>query len=76
MALIKCPDCGNEVSEQAPTCPNCGRPLEDVSPKTQNVRGGKGEGCFLQTLNAGCIITFIIIGLIILLVIFSGIMAQ
>jgi len=25
MALIKCPDCGKEFSEQAPTCPQCGR---------------------------------------------------
>lgn len=26
MALIKCPDCGKEFSDQAPACPNCGRP--------------------------------------------------
>lgn len=26
MALIKCPDCGNEVSENAPACPHCGNP--------------------------------------------------
>lgn len=26
MALIKCPDCGKEFSDQAPSCPNCGRP--------------------------------------------------
>jgi predicted amidophosphoribosyltransferase len=28
MALVKCPDCGREVSDQAPTCPQCGRPLK------------------------------------------------
>ena len=27
MALIKCPDCGKEVSDVAPACPNCGRPI-------------------------------------------------
>ncbi len=27
MALVKCPDCGKEVSDQAPACPNCGRPI-------------------------------------------------
>jgi len=27
MALVKCPDCGREVSDQAPSCPNCGRPM-------------------------------------------------
>lgn len=26
MALIKCPDCAKEFSDQAPACPNCGRP--------------------------------------------------
>jgi hypothetical protein len=24
--LIKCPDCGSEVSKQAKECPNCGSP--------------------------------------------------
>lgn len=27
MSLIKCPDCGKEVSDKAPVCPNCGRPI-------------------------------------------------
>lgn len=26
--LIKCPDCGQEVSSKATECPNCGRPTE------------------------------------------------
>lgn len=26
MALIKCSDCGKEISDSAPTCPNCGKP--------------------------------------------------
>jgi len=25
--LIKCPECGKEVSDKAPTCPNCGVPI-------------------------------------------------
>ena len=29
MALIKCPDCGKEVSDIAEACPNCGRPIKD-----------------------------------------------
>ena len=24
MAIIKCPECGHSVSDQAPTCPSCG----------------------------------------------------
>ena len=26
MALIKCPECGREISDQAKACPNCGIP--------------------------------------------------
>ncbi len=26
MALVTCPDCGTQISGEAPTCPNCGRP--------------------------------------------------
>ena len=31
MALIKCAECGHEISEQATTCPSCGHP--NVPPK-------------------------------------------
>lgn len=27
MALIKCPECGKEVSSKAQSCPNCGNPF-------------------------------------------------
>lgn len=30
MALIKCPDCGREVSDKANACPNCGCPLSEM----------------------------------------------
>lgn len=33
MALIKCPECGKEVSDQAASCPNCGTPLNTASSK-------------------------------------------
>src|SRR2546425_5569619 len=26
MALITCPDCRKQISDQAPACPSCGRP--------------------------------------------------
>jgi len=28
MSLVKCSECGKEVSEQAKTCPNCGNPIK------------------------------------------------
>jgi uncharacterized membrane protein YvbJ len=28
MSLVTCPDCGKQVSEQAPSCIHCGRPLK------------------------------------------------
>lgn len=28
MALIRCPECGREISSQAPACPSCGYPLQ------------------------------------------------
>jgi endogenous inhibitor of DNA gyrase (YacG/DUF329 family) len=27
MSLIKCPECGNKISEHAESCPSCGRPM-------------------------------------------------
>lgn len=31
MALITCPDCGKEFSNQAAACPNCGRPVKEFN---------------------------------------------
>ena len=28
MAMIKCPECGNMISDKAPTCIHCGAPLQ------------------------------------------------
>ena len=30
MALIKCPECGREISSTATECPNCGFPIEEL----------------------------------------------
>ena len=68
MALINCPECQKQVSEHSINCPNCGYPINQLEKKTVV----KGEGCFLQTLNLGCLIFSIIIGLAIL---FSLVMA-
>lgn len=28
MAIIKCPECGKEISDKAKQCPSCGYPIE------------------------------------------------
>lgn len=33
MALIKCPECGKEISSKADKCPNCGCPVDDIIQK-------------------------------------------
>ena len=33
MALINCPECGKEISDEAKTCPNCGKPLKKPKEK-------------------------------------------
>lgn len=32
MALIKCPECSREVSQEAFACPGCGKPLRSPFP--------------------------------------------
>jgi uncharacterized membrane protein YvbJ len=73
---MKCPDCGKEISTAAPACPNCGRPnpaMAQAAPPKQAVPAvqPQGEGCFLQTLNTGCMIIFAIIAIIGLIFVFG-----
>ena len=42
MALIKCPECGKEISDKAPACIYCGYPLSLVS-STQNESAVESE---------------------------------
>ena len=34
--IIKCPECGKEISSEAPTCPNCGAQNKQVVEKNSN----------------------------------------
>ena len=36
MALIKCPECGGNVSDKAPACIHCGFPLQQLQQTTDN----------------------------------------
>lgn len=43
MALIKCPECGTEVSDKAATCPKCAYPMESVIAVSGNVKENSQE---------------------------------
>jgi len=38
MALIKCPECEKEISDQAPTCPHCGAPLKQTESNPTTIK--------------------------------------
>ena len=42
MALIKCPECSREVSEQATACPNCGYPVNRMNKTYENHNKNSG----------------------------------
>jgi len=75
MALITCPECGASVSDKAEKCPQCAYPINqqrNVPPPPNNMKTEvvvkPKEGCFLQTLNAGCMVVAVILGIIGLIV--------
>lgn len=47
MALINCPECGKEISDQATTCPHCGVTLKQapVQPININMNNGRSVKC-------------------------------
>lgn len=74
MSLINCPECGTQVSDRAEKCPKCAYPINDKNQAGKenpipNVIVKPKEGCFLQSMNAGCLVIAVIIGIIILFVI-------
>ena len=41
--LIKCPECGKMISENAVSCPNCGEPINQTNKRPQNAVRTKGR---------------------------------
>lgn len=64
MALIKCPECGNDVSDKAECCPHCGinisniKDLEELSKKKENEIKEKQQR---QTTNRTIIIVVVVV---------------
>ena len=38
MSLIKCPECGKDMSDKAPSCPSCGCPIDVVIAERQRIK--------------------------------------
>lgn len=52
MPLIKCPECGKEISDRASTCINCGFPLKKEN--ICKINGAKHDlSCILDMVNSG-----------------------
>ncbi len=64
-ATKKCPYCAETILIDAKKCKHCGELLDSQLKKKETIKVVAKEGCFLQTLNVGCIAFIIIIALII-----------
>lgn len=55
MALINCPDCGREVSSNAPACPSCGAPIQaqTIEATAKKWKGLQLLGALLVILGIG-----------------------
>ncbi len=43
MGMIKCTECGKEMSDKAAVCPNCGCPIEDIRAKLGQIEAEREE---------------------------------
>ncbi len=70
MALIKCPECGKEISDKAMKCPGCGHQIvktmnNDIE-QNKSKTNEKGNGEVGRKSHKGLIITLVSINIIIL----------
>lgn len=63
MALIKCPECGKEISNKAESCPNCGYQLKnkDIRQKYNDKENVIKSGIILCIIGSSLLIGFILI---------------
>lgn len=62
MALIKCKECGKEISDKSDKCPHCGAPLDPTAESLKSLGSGMqslGVGC------SGCATFLIIVGIVV-----------
>lgn len=51
MALIKCPECGKEISDKSDKCIHCGFPLRSTPLLQENINGKYYDVTFLKDTN-------------------------
>lgn len=72
MSLIKCSECGHEVSEKAFTCPNCGCPINPTHSIETTDTGEYIEKSLLKTNKYLVIIATLSLGVLAFAFIMSG----
>jgi phage FluMu protein Com len=64
MSLIKCQECGKEVSDKAFTCPHCGYPINSTYSLQTTDTGEYIEKSLLKTNKALVIISFVCVAIL------------
>lgn len=74
MALIICPECSKEISDQVKSCPHCGFPFTEESDKTQKVEIAS-VNLKIEARKKKKLITLIVSILVVMVIIFGGYLA-
>lgn len=74
MALIKCPECGKEISDQAASCPNCGCPIKNKISEYEDNQSQSGSNIQKLNIKLNKKSKPIIAGIIVCLVVLIGIL--
>lgn len=59
MALMPCPECDSEISDQAENCPKCGAPQMNSQKKAETVGGAVGGAVGLGCLVVLALLIFL-----------------
>lgn len=65
MAIIKCPECGQDVSDKATSCPKCGYPINKIEIETEEDRvvvRGRNKGKSFLTFGGILFLVSMILG--------------
>lgn len=52
MAIIRCPECGREISDKAAACPSCGAPVSSGKVTPARNAGGIRTGTIVGTIGS------------------------